>query len=497
MASLATRRFRFSKQPKARQAGWETETNEGYEEWLHEHFGHIATSSLAPHHHALYRWFDSLKPGLRPAPRIEIWARGAAKSSTAEIATAFLATRRPLRKRFCLYVSGTQDQADLHVKSIASLLETVKEERAIGRYGHSKGWRRDQLLTEQGFVVAGFGLDTALRGVKIENARPDLFVLDDIDSEADTPKTVAKKIQALTSAVLPTGAPDAAILVIQNLIHEEGIVAQLADGRAEFLLDREVMPVVPAIRGDFRYELQTLENGRKAYRIISGEPTWSGQSIEVCERQMSDWGLRAFLREAQHDVTSASGYFFNQQMFELVETFETSDVIRYCRAWDLAATEGGGDYTCGVLMGRLKNDRIIVLDVIRAQLASDNVRRIVRAAAENDRENFGKVRIHLPQDPGQAGKDQAVQFALLLKGFDLRIEPVSGKKSVRARGWADCVNSGNALLLNSDWIRDFKEEHRKFREDEEHMFDDQVDAAADAYNEIGPRSRQRWDALVS
>ena len=54
-------------------------------------------------------------------PAWKIWPRAAVKSSTAELAVATL-VRRGTRK-YCLYVSETQDQADKHVASVAAALE--------------------------------------------------------------------------------------------------------------------------------------------------------------------------------------------------------------------------------------------------------------------------------------------------------------------------------------------------------------------------------------
>jgi len=38
----------------------------------------------------------------------------------------------------------------------------------------SKGWRRNRLRTASGFTIVAIGLDTAARGVKLDEDRPDL-----------------------------------------------------------------------------------------------------------------------------------------------------------------------------------------------------------------------------------------------------------------------------------------------------------------------------------
>ena len=53
------------------------------------------------------------------------------------------------------------------------------------------------------------------------------------------------------------------------------------------------------------------------------------------------------------------------------------DVIQWVRCWDLAATEktekGDPAYTAGVLIGKRKNGRYIVADVINKQMSASDI----------------------------------------------------------------------------------------------------------------------------
>lgn len=464
-------------------------------------------------HDRLWGWFDALEPGVKPPAQIEIWGRGGAKSQSAESCTAFVGEKGT--RTYVLYVSGTQDQADKHVASIATMLAKRGIDRALNKYGNSKGWRRNQLRAANGFNVEALGLDTAARGIKLDEFRPDLIILDDIDEREDTPERTEKKIRAISQTIIPAGSADCAVLFIQNLIIEDGIAAQLMEDRADFLLDRNTPEIEPAVRG-LVWEQYINERGKSLYRITGGVPTWEGQSLKTCEKQINEWGLRSFLREAQHEVKGADGYFFNVEAFRTVPTLPNGGAgMRFCRAWDLAATQGGGDYTSGNLHAWETATGIeYVVNVVRAQLSSGNVRKLICEQAARDVEKYGTVTYHLAQDPGQAGKDQAEQMeamladlkreldALGIRGLKVKIEPVTGRKGVRSRGWAKQVEDGNAVYCEDtmaegirvdgtgyvrcklDGIFEHKEEHRKFREDEQHKFDDQVDGSADAHNEL-------------
>lgn len=111
------------------------------------------------------------------------------------------------------------------------------------------------------------------------------------------------------------------------------------------------------------------------------------------------------------------------------------------------------------------------------------MRREIGLTAEADGED---TILRLPQDPGQAGKDQALQFEKLYARFKPVIRPVSGKKSVRARGFADAVNLGNVYVVTAPWNAYLVRCLRRFREDETDQEDDVIDALSDGYNELFP-----------
>lgn len=391
-----------------------------------------------------------------------------------------------LSRRFALYVSETQEQADKHVQSIAGFLELIGVERAVNVYGHSRGWRRNQIRTADGFNVAALGLDTASRGVKLDQYRPDLIVADDVDRHGDTERTVEKKIAALTTAIIPAGSVDCAVLVVQNLVHEEGIVARLVDGRADFLRDREPAIVEPAVRG-LRVEPVRGDDALSTYRITAGEATWAGQDLATCERQINAWGLAAFLREAQHEVAGASGIFFDTSRLNYIDATDLPELKRRCRAWDLAATEGGGDFTAGPLLatnGIPPEAPVYILDLRYGQWGTDRVRREIGEAAEQD--GPGTI-LRLPQDPGQAGKDQRLQLERQFAKFRPRIKPVTGDKATRARGFQDAVNRGNVYVVRADWNFALREQLRKFRDDVTDQADDVVDSLSDGFAELAAK----------
>lgn len=286
-----------------------------YEPWLRELFPSYVTAPLADHHHEVWEWIDALEPGIQPDPLVLILPRGGAKSTTAELACARVGALK--KRKYILYISATQKpQADDHVANIGSLLESdgiakyypSLSQRSIGKFGNPRGWRHNRLSTDSGLTVDALGLDVAGRGLKFDEQRPDMIVFDDVDDAADSAETVRKKVVAITQKILPAGSADVAVLVVQNLVHYESVVARLAgvsSEPADFLTNRKMIGPLPALRG-----AEIVKQPDGTWLIVRGEPIWEGQNREVCQRQINLWGIKAFRAEAQHERTPPEGQAF-------------------------------------------------------------------------------------------------------------------------------------------------------------------------------------------
>lgn len=177
----------------------------------------------------------------------------------------------------------------------------------------------------------------------------------------------------------------------------------------------------------------------------------------------------------QQNPSPREGAFFKVLELGFVDAAPAG--MREVRAWDIGATEGDGDPTAGVRMGTKGDGKFYVIDVKRGQWGTDNRDKTMRQTAELD----GKaVKIRAPQDPGAAGKSLALAFKRLLAGFAIKCLPVSGDKETRADPFSSQVNAGNVFLVEGDWNAAFIEELRQFPNGK----DDQVDAAADAFDEL-------------
>lgn len=199
---------------------------------------------------------------------------------------------------------------------------------------------------------------------------------------------------------------------------------------------------------------------------------------------------RERLLKGNWKIRPAAGLLFRRIKVNLLEQLPT-DVIVWARGWDLAATsedeKGDPAYTAGVLIGKRKNGRYIIADVINRRLSSAEVRELIRITCMADKAKYGRVVTRLPQDPGQAGKAQAESFLKFLSGFPVKIVPESGDKVTRAEPlsaqWLglEGMDKGNVDVLLAEWNEMYLNQLESFPEGK---FKDMVDASSSAFHEI-------------
>ena len=187
-------------------------------------------------------------------------------------------------------------------------------------------------------------------------------------------------------------------------------------------------------------------------------------------------GEYAYAGQMQQRPAPRTGGFFDWEKLKV--TNKPPEVERIIRYWDKAGTEDGGAYTAGVKMGRTKDKRYIVLDVVRGQWAASKREQVIKATAESD---GTAVEIWIEQEPGSGGKESAESTVRNLAGFKIRAERATGDKAVRAEPYSVQVEGGNVILLQAAWNTAYIEEHKSFPAG---RFKDQIDAASGAFNKL-------------
>ena len=358
--------------------------------------------------------------------------------------------------------------------------------------------------------ATGFRLALGVGGATT-GFRGDLIVVDDPLNAKDQYSEAARKNVLLwwdqAYANRLNDMQKSARVVIMQRLHEEDLTGHLLDHEKEQqkLHDaREKRRVelarstghqadpIPYVRVWDHLKLQSkyVPEKRASTRIGVRDPRTTRDELlfpqrfpqEVIDEEEARLLESGFAGQHQQEPTAEGGTMFKVDMFGHVDAMPT-DVVSWCRFWDAAGTEGAGDWTVGLRLGKRANGRFIVVDVHRGRWATDQVDREILATAHQD---SWKVAIREEQEPGSSGKAVINARTLLLAGFDYQGHPSSGDKITRAKPFAAQVNAGNVDLLvdpasGSPWIKAYVEELRLFPNGKN---DDQVDGSSGAFNHV-------------
>lgn len=221
-----------------------------------------------------------------------------------------------------------------------------------------------------------------------------------------------------------------------------------------------------------------------------GEPLWperwSIEELAKARREtQSEGGEITWFARYQQKPLDMSTTMFPADKWEVITSMDDPHVqgrhiVKRARGWDLAASEATGDWTVGVLMALLDNGSYLIEDIIRAQVGPDGVRSLLEVTAAADRGRPGVFTTQIiPQDPGQAGKDQVLQLAKLLAPSPTESRPITGDKTTRAVGYASLQRTGSIIIHENAHSAAFISTHSTFPGA---AHDDDVDAGADAFN---------------
>jgi predicted phage terminase large subunit-like protein len=176
-------------------------------------------------------------------------------------------------------------------------------------------------------------------------------------------------------------------------------------------------------------------------------------------------------------IRPAAGLYFKRQWCAVVDEVPADlDIVRY---WDLAATEktefNDPDWTVGIKLGRDRNGGYWLLDVVRARANPGDIEKLLFNTATQD----GKqVRIGFGQDPGQAGKSQALHLVRSLSGFTVQPASESGDKSTRFGPFSSQCSAGNVKIRRGRWNEEL---FRVLEGFPDVAHDDEVDACSGAF----------------
>lgn len=321
------------------------------------------------------------------------------------------------------------------------------------------------------------GTGTGLRGDRVVIDDPHSVKQGDSDTQMNT---------ALTwfNETLPTRLNDqkkSAIVVIMQRINERDISGEIISknlGYTHVMIpmffepERKCYTVVWPGGHKNNDELYLWDK-----RETDGELMWPEKfPAEAVDRLSKQLGEYATAGQLQQRPAPREGAMFKMDDVQIIP-MDKVPVGYEVRGWDLAgSTESTAPFSAGVKLRFDANDNFYVMDVVRFRGKERRVVEVMRSTAERD----GAECIQdFPQDPGQAGKGQAVYITEQLIGFPTKFSLESGNKTIRAEAAASQAGIKKMFIVEGEWNDDFIKELTKFPGS---RFKDQIDAMSRAFH---------------
>ncbi len=326
----ATRRERLEKDPEA---------------WYMYYFPHYCTCPPAAFHRRATKrvvqhpeWYE-----------VRAWSRELAKSTRTMLDVLYLSLTG--QKKNIIMCSNSLDNAVRLLTPYRAELEA--NARIMQDYGaqvRAGSWAEDEFITTSGVAYRGIGAGQSPRGTRNGAQRPDVILIDDIDTDTDclNPDMVEKKWRWIERALLPTRSVSGSTLIIfcGNIIAEDCIIHRAI----EYADHADIINI----------------------RDSSGHSTWAEKNTEA--------DINRILSKISY--ISAQGEYFNNPItqgrvfgaltYAPVPPMSTYDAL-CCYTDPSFRDTKKNDYKATVLVGR-KGDKFYV---IRAYVEQTSISRMI------------------------------------------------------------------------------------------------------------------------
>lgn len=254
------------------------------------------------------------------------WGRGLAKSVWCNIMIPLWLWMRGENVFFCL-MSDSKDRAEELLADVQAELES--NQLIINDFGVQKcegSWSIGNFRTaDQRFMGMPFGIKKKVRGLRVGKRRPNLWVVDDLETPdtISNPKRMRKQAEIIERDVIPT---------MTDRHHRR---LMYANNRFARVMTQTILQ-----ENHPKWTVHQI----KAYDKATHEPRWSYYTPEYYRRQEENMGISAAYAEYLHE-TRLEGKIFSEEAIQWTELPPLHDFEMIISHWDIAYTDNeGSDY---------------------------------------------------------------------------------------------------------------------------------------------------------
>ena len=253
------------------------------------------------------------------------WGRGLAKSVWCNVIIPLWLWIRGEDVFFCL-MSDSKERAEELLSDVQAELEG--NPLIVNDFGVQKcegDWTVGNFKTiDQRFIGMAFGTKKKVRGIRVKQRRPTLWVIDDLETPdtISNPKRMRKQAEIIERDIIPTMTGHHRRLLYAN--------NKFARVMTQTIL-QEKHP---------HWKVHQV----KAYNKVTHKPAWNYYTAQYYKEQESDMGLPAAYAEYLHE-TKLEGKNFSEDDIQYCKLPALLDMTMIVVHWDIAYTDNeNSDY---------------------------------------------------------------------------------------------------------------------------------------------------------
>lgn len=230
-----------------------------------------------------------------------------------------------------------------------------------------------EYITSSRIKVEAKGLGTQTRGLRHGSTRPDLFVLDDLESDdsTNTPELIEKSKSWFSESMLPALSRDGICVYIGTILCYGSLLHYVIESRKDFISRKYRAVVSYPDNDDLWEEWRNIrreddeDSVDRAYRFYvnnkaemdeGAEILWPGYfSLYELACIKEDNGAKAFAQEYENNPTDEERQIFKPEHFSWFDDEDLKDKdLQYYGGIDFAMGKEKGDYSVIATVARNK-----------------------------------------------------------------------------------------------------------------------------------------------
>ena len=289
-------------------------------------------------------------------------------------------------KHFIVIISATGPVAKQFIIDIRNELEF--NERIKNDFGEMKNddiWNSNEIYTRNKVFLTSKGAGAQMRGMKFNSTRPDLVILDDLETaeQVASPSQNASLKQWFNSDVMPMGCPTCSFFYIGTVLSYDALLYHmLNDGEYSSWVRKTFQAVIKfsdsplwqewenmmtdLTRGDHAYsDAMAFYREHKEEMLAGTEVLWPNQRPDMYEHLMERRiaSEEGFASEFQNDPQTENTRTFKTEWLENNRYIDCPEIKEICIAIDPAiGGKRANDFSAIIAVARCADNYFYVLD---------------------------------------------------------------------------------------------------------------------------------------